>query len=259
MNPLVLFFMSFGVGVLVGLTSMGGAALMTPLLLVFGGVKPVVAVGTDLAYGSITKIVGAWMHWKQKTVDLRVALWMACGSIPGGTVGFLVIQYMHKQGMNADHIVRKAIGAVLVICAVIMVYRTLRGVSDSDSSGNGFIHRHMVLCVVSWGFVIGFTVGLTSVGSGSLIAPFLMLLFPKDAARVVGTDVFHAALLVSVTAFLHGRAGHVDWQLVPIMLAGSIPGVLVGSYVAPRLPSRPLRVGLGGLLFATGYQLVFAH
>jgi uncharacterized membrane protein YfcA len=116
-----------------------------------------------------------------------------------------------------------------------------------------------VKSVVIWGFFIGFAVGLTSVGSGSLIAPFLMLLFPHNPSRVVGTDVFHAAILVSATAFLHGNAGHVDWLRVPWMLAGSVPGVLLGSYLAPRLPSRPLRVGLGTILFATGYQLVLAH
>lgn len=258
MNPFGLLAMSFGVGILVGLTSMGGAALMTPLLMLFAGIHPVVAVGTDLAYGSVTKIVGAWMHWRQKTVDLRVALLLACGSIPGGTLGFLSIQLMHNRGINSDVFVKRAIGVVLVIGAVITIVRTLR-TSNELQSENTLLHRHQIKAIVVMGFVIGFAVGLTSVGSGSLLAPFLMLLFPNNPARVVGTDVFHAALLVSVTAFLHSNAGHVNWQLVPIMLAGSIPGVLVGSFLAPRLPSRPLRVGIGGVLFATGYQLVFAH
>jgi uncharacterized membrane protein YfcA len=257
MNPFGLLSMSFGVGILVGLTSMGGAALMTPLLMLFAGMHPVVAVGTDLAYGSITKIVGAWMHWRQKTVDLRVALLLACGSIPGGTLGFLSIQVMHSRGINSDLFVKRAIGCVLVIGAVVTIVRTLR--ASNESSEKTFIHRNQVKSIVLWGFIIGFAVGLTSVGSGSLLAPFLMMLFPNNPSRVVGTDVFHAAMLVSVTAMLHGSAGHVDWPLVPIMLAGSIPGVLVGSYLAPRLPSRPLRVGIGGVLFATGYQLVSAH
>ncbi len=248
--------MSFGVGILVGLTSMGGAALMTPLLLLFAGMQPVVAVGTDLAYGAVTKIVGAWMHWKQKTVDLRVALLMACGSIPGGTVGFLAIQYLHAHGFNADKFVKRSIGIVLVIGAVVMIIRTLRKHNELAESS---VVRYEKTAIISWGFVIGFAVGLTSVGSGSLIAPFLMMLFPNNPSRVVGTDVFHAAMLVSATALLHSQAGHVEWGIVPIMLGGSIPGVLLGSYLAPRLPSRPLRFGLGGILFATGYQLVFAH
>jgi len=261
MNPIGLFLMSLGVGTLVGLTSMGGAALMTPLLMMFGGMKPVVAVGTDLAYGAVTKIVGACMHWKQKTVDLRVALFLACGSIPGGGCGFLMIQYLHTHGLNADQIVKRALGIVLVITAVIMIVRTLRQAKQPSQPGrvSAFILSHRKFAIIAWGAVIGFAVGLTSVGSGSLIAPFLMVLFPYDSARVVGTDVFHAAILVSVTAALHGNAGHVDWHMVPIMLAGSIPGVLIGSYLAPRLPSRPLRVGIGSVLLATGYQLVFAH
>jgi hypothetical protein len=262
MNSYGLLFMSFGVGILVGLTSMGGAALMTPLLMLFGGMTPVMAVGTDLAYGSVTKIVGAWMHWKQKTVDMRVALLLACGSVPGGTFGFLCIQYMHAQGLNADKFVKRAIGVVLVIGAVTMIVRTLRRRTENEGGNlieRNLIQRNKVKSTIIWGFFIGFAVGLTSVGSGSLIAPFLILLFPNNPARVVGTDVFHASILVSATAFLHGNAGHVDWLMVPVMLAGSIPGVLLGSYLAPRLPSRPLRVGIGSLLFATGYQLVFAH
>jgi hypothetical protein len=145
-----------------------------------------------------------------------------------------------------------------VIGAITMIVRTLR--RREDPHPNSFVERNKILCTVFWGLVIGFSVGMTSVGSGTLIAPFLMILFPNNPARVVGTDVFHAAMLVSATAFLHGSAGHVNWGMVPVMLAGSIPGVLIGSYLAPRLPSRPLRVGLGSLLFATGYQLVFnAH
>ena len=258
MNPIGLLFMSFGVGILVGLTSMGGAALMTPLLMLFARMHPVVAVGTDLAYGSVTKIVGAWMHWKQKTVDLRVALMLACGSVPGGTLGFFSIQWMRNHGINSDVFVKRAIGVVLVGGAVVTIVRTLLA-SKEVQTENTVVRRHQIKSVVTMGFLIGFAVGLTSVGSGSLLAPFLMLLFPNNPSRVVGTDVFHAAILVSATAMLHGQAGHVDWPLVPIMLAGSVPGVLVGSYLAPRLPSRPLRVGIGGVLFATGYQLVFAH
>lgn len=257
MNPSLLLAMSFGVGILVGLTSMGGAALMTPLLLLLGGMKPIVAVGTDLAYGAVTKIIGAVMHYKQKTVDVTVALWMACGSIPGGTLGFLTITYLHTHGFDADKAVKRSIGIVLVIGAVVMVARTLR--NKKEEKENEFLKAHRRSSVIVWGFIIGFAVGLTSVGSGSLIAPFLMLLFPNNPARVVGTDVFHAALLVSATAALHSQAGHVEWSMVPIMLAGSIPGVLLGSYLAPRMPTRPLRIGLGGVLFATGYQLVFAR
>ena len=252
-----LLFMSFGVGILVGLTSMGGAALMTPLLLLFAGMQPVVAVGTDLAYGAVTKIVGAWMHWRQKTVDLRVALLMACGSIPGGTVGFLAIRISACAWLQRRQ-VREAVNRNRAgdRCRGHDRPNAAQANGVAESSADAVIRKRQSY---AWGFVIGFAVGLTSVGSGSLIAPFLMMLFPNNPSRVVGTDVFHAAMLVSATAMLHAKPDMWNGAIVPIMLGGSIPGVLLGSYLAPRLPSRPLRFGLGGILFATGYQLVFAH
>ncbi len=246
--------MSFVVGILVGLTSMGGAALMTPFLVLVAGMRPLLAVGTDLAYGAVTKIVGAWMHWKQGTVDIKVALQLACGSVPGGIIGFLTIGYCRHHGVNPEEYVRRAIGVVLVIGAVMMIYRALKGPLLETKSN--FIKRHAIAATVAWGALIGVAVGVTSVGSGSLIAPFLIMLYPNSPSRVVGTDVFHAAILVSATGMLQAKAGNVEWPLVPILLAGSVPGVLVGSFLAPRLPARPLRMGLGLLLFATGVKLV---
>jgi uncharacterized membrane protein YfcA len=245
--------MSFVVGVLVGLTSMGGAALMTPFLILVVGVRPMMAVGTDLVYGAVTKIVGAWMHWRQDTVDLGVVLRMACGSVPAGVGGVLLVRHLHDAGMDPDQYLRRMIGVVLVVVAVLLLIRTFYKLPTSSGK---FLERHRTLMVVVWGAVVGFAVGLTSVGSGSLIAPFLVMLFPTQPAKVVGTDVFHAAVLVTATAFLYGQAGHVNWQLVPLLLAGSIPGVLIGSYLAPRLPVRTLRVALSVLLFTTGLKLV---
>ncbi len=245
--------MSFLVGVLVGLTSMGGAALMTPFLILVVGVRPMMAVGTDLAYGAVTKIVGAWMHWRQHTVDLRVVLRMACGSVPAGMLGVLLVRYLHQAGLDPDQYLRRMIGVVLLVVAVLLLIRTFYKLPETPGK---MLERHRTLLIVVWGAVVGFAVGLTSVGSGSLIAPFLIMLFPAEPAKVVGTDVFHAAVLVTATAFLYGQSGHVDWQLVPLLLAGSIPGVLVGSYLAPRLPVRTLRVALSVLLFTTGVKLV---
>ncbi len=249
-----LLLMSFLVGLLVGLTSMGGAALMTPFLILIVGVRPVLAVGTDLVYGSLTKMMGAWMHWRQNTVDIRTVLRLACGSLPGGALGVLLVHQMHHSGVNPDQYLRRAIGLVLVIVALILLVRTLQ--SRTAQTPSGFITRHEKVLTVFWGAVVGFAVGLTSVGSGSLLAPFLMILFPGAPARVVGTDVFHAALLVTTTALFYSQAGHVDWGLVPVLLAGSVPGVLLGSYLAPRLPARTLRLGLSLVLLATGVKLV---
>ncbi|MEO8660062.1 MAG: sulfite exporter TauE/SafE family protein [Bryobacteraceae bacterium] len=251
---MALLLMSFGVGVMVGLTSMGGAALMTPFLILALGVRPVLAVGTDLAYASLTKIAGAWMHWRQGTVDLRLCLRMAIGSIPGGVLGVLTINRLHHAGVDIDNWMRHGLGFALLIVALTVVAKVM-GYGLPARHTSWILERRQSATIV-WGALVGFTVGLTSVGSGSLIAPFLLIVMPGPSARVIGTDVFHAALLVSATALVHQQAGNVDWDLVPTLLCGSIPGVLIGSYLAPRLPDRVLRLSLAALLFTTGWKLV---
>jgi uncharacterized membrane protein YfcA len=250
-----LLFMSFTVGLMVGLTSMGGAALMTPFLILVLGVRPVLAVGTDLGFGSLTKIAGALLHWKQGTVDVKVCFRMGLGSVPGGILGVLIVTRLHKSGVDIDYWVRHALGVTLLIVALLVVAKAMG--YEIPSRKTSWILKHRETATVAWGAFVGFAVGLTSVGSGSLIAPFLLIIMPgSSTARVIGTDVFHAALLVSATAFVHQQAGNVDWNLVPTLLCGSIPGVLIGSYLAPRLPERALRFGLAALLFATGWKLV---
>ena len=214
--------MSFLAGTLVGLTSMGGAALMTPFLILVLGVRPVLAVGTGLAYGAITNMAGAAMHWRQGTVDMRVVRYLAFGSVPG--------------------------------VAVLMLVRTLYGRFPEPRPD--FLKQYRRPVTIAWGAVVGFAVGLTSVGSGSLVAPFLLMLYPGIPARVVGTDVFHASVLISAAAALHVEAGNVAWRLLPYLLMGAVPGVLMGSYLAPRLPARTMRLGLSVVLLTTGVKLV---
>lgn len=247
--------MSFGVGMLVGLTSMGGAALMTPFLILILGVRPVLAVGTDLVYGSLTKVVGAFMHWRQGSVDMKVVFRLAIGSVPGGIIGVSVMTGLHRRGANIDGQVKGVLGATLMLVALFIVLKVF-GVHASDRYTK-WITTYARVTTPVWGFIIGFLVGLTSVGSGSLIAPFLLVILPGASSRVIGTDVFHAALLVTATAAVHQRAGNVDWKLVPTLLCGSIPGVILGSYLTPRMPDRLLRLGLALLLFFTGYKLIF--
>ena len=226
-----LLAMSFAVGILIGITSMGGAALMAPFLILVLGVRPVTAVGTDLVYGAITKIVGAWVHLRQGTVELAVVRKLALGSVPGGLAGSLAVILLPRFTQHAEHDVRVAIGVLLMAVAAILLARMLvRFPEGTVESRSGFLYERGT---VIWGGVVGFCVGATSVGSGSLLAPFLMLLYPSKTAKVVGTDVFHAAILVSVTGLVHGVSGGVEWNLVPVLLAGSIPGVLVGSRLAP--------------------------
>lgn len=246
--------MSFGVGILIGLTSMGGAALMAPFLILVVGVRPVTAVGTDLVYGAITKIVGAWVHWKQGSVDLPVVRKLATGSVPGGIAGALLVIVLPRFTHNAEHFVKRAIGTLLVLVAVILIVRILSPIAPVTPSAKRLKFLSEKGTVI-WGAVVGFCVGMTSVGSGSLLAPFLMMLYPSKPSRVVGTDVFHAAILVSVTGLAHATSGGVEWSLIPVLLAGSIPGVLLGSRIAARVPARPLRTCLAALLLFTGYSM----
>lgn len=249
-----LWLLSFLVGILVGLTSMGGAALVTPFLILFVGLKPALAIGTDLVYSAFTKVAGAWLHWRQGTVDLRTVLHLSMGSVPGGIAGVWLIHQIRESGVDPDPYLRRAIGVVLVIVSLTLFMRTLR--RDLPQDSHNLLHRNQIRFTVLWGALVGFAVGLTSVGSGSLVAPYLLLLYPMAPARVVGTDVFHAAVLVSATALLHSQFGHVEWSLLPVLLAGSVPGVLLGSYLAPRLPIRTLRFGLSAVLLVTGVKLV---
>ncbi len=243
---------SFIVGILIGLTSMGGAALMTPFLVVFAGVPAVLAVGTDLVYSAITKIVGATAHFRQGTVDLRIVKLLAIGSIPGSFLGFFFVHSLHRFGIDGDAWVRHALGVVLVLVALIILYRTI----FLDPAPRELPAARIPVLTIGVGALVGFVVGMTSVGSGSLLTPFLVLVFPNKSARVIGTDVFHAAILVTATAFLYINAGQVQWNLMPRLLAGSVPGVLIGSALAARIPARGLRFGLSALLFATGYRLI---
>jgi uncharacterized membrane protein YfcA len=243
---------SFIIGILIGLTSMGGAALMTPFLVVFAGVPAVLAVGTDLVYSAITKIVGAAIHFRQGTVDLRIVKLLAIGSIPGSLLGFLFMQSLHRFGVDSNAWVRHALGLMLVVIAVVTLYRNM----FLDPDPRGLPAARIAALTIGVGALVGFAVGLTSVGSGSLLAPFLMLVFPKNSARVIGTDVFHAAVLVTATSLLYINAGQVQWDLMPRLLAGSVPGVMIGSALAGRVPARGLRFGLSALLFVTGYRLI---
>jgi uncharacterized membrane protein YfcA len=251
--PLVM--MSFGVGMLIGLTSMGGAALMAPFLILIVGVRPVTAVGTDLVYGAVTKIVGSWVHLKQGTVDLPVVKKLATGSVPGGILGALLVILLPRITHDAERYVQRAIGGLLLLVAIVLLVRLFALAPGATPSAKKLRFLQDKGTVI-WGAVVGFCVGATSVGSGSLLAPFLMMLYPSKTSKVVGTDVCHAAILVSVTGIAHATSGGVEWSLVPTLLLGSIPGVLIGSRLATVIPARPLRTGLAALLLVTGYRMI---
>src|SRR5579884_95301 len=256
MDPLIVVF-GLGVGVLVGMTGVGGGSLMTPLLVLVFGVKPVTAIGTDLAYGAVTKTVGGWRHWRQRTVDFQMSTWLAIGSVPAAISGVIALKALegdHKA--TFDNAVLIAVGAALVLCSLATFTRlAFASSAESEREHAELTPRRRVLAVLL-GIVIGFVLGVTSAGSGSLIAVALILIFRLTPRRVVGTDVFHAAILLWAAALAHLVAGTIDFALAGTILIGSIPGVWIGSALPVRVNAGALRTALGLLLLGAGLALL---
>lgn len=246
-----------GVGLLVGLTGVGGGSLITPLLILVLGVKPTLAIGTDLAYGALTKTLGAWRHLKLRNVDLQLSLWLGLGSIPGSLLGVAMVGWLNSLGHNLDQILLRILGLSLFLVALSMVGRSLlkkshteREIHDVALTGAGKIQAIFI------GLGVGLILGLTSVGSGALIGLALIVVFRLHPRRVVGTDVFHAAVLLWVAGLAHFALGHVDLRLVANLLVGSLPGVWVGSGWTERLSPLGLRLAIAGVLMASGLGLL---
>lgn len=255
-DPLIVGF-GLGVGLLIGLTGIGGGSLMTPLLILFAGIQPVIAVGTDLAYGAITKTVGGWRHLRQGTVDVGLSMWLAVGSVPGALLGALAIDGLHARfGRAADEVLLLAIAVTLVVVGGATLLRIVIVPDAAASEHERFVAtKRMRGVAAAVGLVVGLLVGATSVGSGALIGLALILVFRLVPHRVVGTDIFHAAILLWVAAGAHWSSGNVDLELMGNILLGSIPGVLVGTRYVMRVPSAGLRPVLGCVLLASALAL----
>ena len=254
---LALIGFGLGVGVLVGMTGIGGGSLMTPLLILVFGVKPVTAVGTDLAYAAVTKTVGGYKHWRQGTVDLRLSTWMALGSVPAAVGGVYVLDVLERSaGQDFDDLLLTILaGALLLTGTATLVRALLKRLHQGERAEFDLEVRHKV-AAVCLGVFVGFVLGVTSAGSGALIAVGLILLFRLVPTRVVGTDVFHAAILLWAAAVAHIVAGNVDFALAGNILVGSIPGVWAGSHWSVRVPAPVLRTTLAVVLIGSGLALL---
>ena len=240
MDPLIVLF-GLGVGILVGLTGIGGGSLMTPLLLLVGGYSPVVAIGTDLAYGAVTKTVGGWRHLRAGHVDLRLSWWLAAGS------GARLDPRRGRAQPAARHL-RRGLRPVPA--------RVRRGGADRGRRGDavpldvppdmhrreresaGLKRRRSKAATVVIGLVLGIVLGMTSVGSGALVGLVLILLYRLRPHRVVGTDVFHAAVMLWSAGLAHLAYGNVDLALMATILVGSLPGVWIGTALLPVRAGR---------------------
>ncbi|MGZ5307985.1 MAG: sulfite exporter TauE/SafE family protein [Solirubrobacterales bacterium] len=256
MDPAIIVF-GFGVGFLVGLTGMGGGSLMTPMLILVFGIKPVTAIGTDIFYAAITKTVGGWQHLKLKTVNLGLVFWMALGSVPSAIAGVWVIEILQRQyGEDLDKTIFAILAASLLVVGVATLVRGFFLADKIEEREDFELKRRHKIAAVVIGATTGFVIGISSAGSGTLIAIMLIAVFRLTPQRVVGTDVFHAAILLWAAGLAHWVGGNVDFVLAGNILLGSIPGVIVGSRMSVRWPQGVLRTALGVVLIAAGITIM---
>ena len=243
------------IGLLVGMTGMGGGSLMTPMLILVFGFKPTVAIGTDILHGAIFKSFGAARHRQLGHVHARLAMWMLIGSAPASLVGVALSSYLSRTyGDGYESAAQTVLGATLIVGGVGFFVKAFLKPFGNDAPF--ILARRDRVIAVTLGIFGGFIVGLTSVGSGTFFGLVMMIAFPLTAAKLVGTDLFQAALLLWVAGFGHFVTGSVDLHATAWLLVGSIPGVLLGSQLTVKLPERALRVSLALVLSLSGVKLL---
>ena len=243
------------VGLLVGLTGVGGGSLMTPLLLAFG-VHPTTAVGTDLLYAAVTKTVGTGVHSASNTVDWRIVRRLAYGSVPATALTLLALSQLGAQSKEVTETIKFVLGIGLLVTAISIFFRRRLAAWVARKFGEPSDGTARWLTIVS-GVVLGILVSLSSVGAGALGVTVLIMLYPGiPLVRIVGSDIAHAVPLTLVAGAGHWLLGDVNWTLMGALLLGSIPGILAGSWLAPRMPEYGLRPALASVLTLVGANLV---
>jgi len=244
------------VGVLVGMTGMGGGSLMTPILILFFGFNAKVAVGTDILHGAVFKSFGAVRHRMLGTVHARLACWMLVGSAPLSLLGVEVANSVGSNSIGDNNMssLQKIVGGALILGGTGFLARTFIKARTDDSPFH--LKTRDKLIAIAIGAFGGFVVGLTSVGSGTFFGLAMLFAYPLTAKKMVGTDMFHAAVLLWVAGISHLIHGDVDKHAIAWLLVGSIPGVLIGSHLSIRVPERSLRIGFGVVLLLSGIKLV---
>jgi len=264
------------IGFLIGLTGMGGGSLLAPIMILLFRIPPVWAVGTDIAYSTVTKALGSVVHIRQKNVNFKVALWLACGSVPATFLSVSLVQYIRKHyGTVVNGIILHTLGFTLLLVAVLLVLKplimhrldqkridtqkqaALKGEMDLTERSNHWEKWYRPLITALVGAFVGFLVGLTSVGSGTLIIVSMAFLFPRLTAKeLVGTDIFQAFMLLASGAIAYLSAGTINWPIVGMLLIGSLPGVFLGSKLSKFIPDRYMRPVLATVLVISGLKLI---
>ena len=261
MHDLAFVFAGFFVGFIVGLTGVGGGSLMTPLLIFFFGVKPHLAIGTDLLFAAFTKLGGSVKLARARMIDWPVVLQMAAGSIPASLITLYLLSHACATDPKVQHIMTTTLGFALLLTAAATLYKAIWGKAAPRQLAQADIRtatkpKHWSLPVL-FGVVIGALVTLTSVGAGAIGVTVLMLLYPAlPLPRIVAADIAHAVPLTLVAGLGHASIGSVDWSLLTLLLAGSLPGIWVGSHLMTKTPDRVIRSVLSLLLAYAGSKLI---
>ena len=248
----------FVVGLLVGLTGVGGGSLMTPILLIFFNVKAAVAVGTDLLYASVTKSVGIFAHGKLGNIDWKMVRLLAYGSLPASIVTLLYLKNMDIASDSAVADIKFWLGIALLLTSVSVIFRNQ--LAKLSKTGHWINPKYVPALTVVLGAILGFLVTLTSVGAGALGVTALLILYPKvNITKIVGSDVAHAVPLTLIAGLGHASLGTVDYSLLGTLLIGSIPGIWIGSHLSSKVAEHWIRVILALILVYVGQKLAFPH
>lgn len=249
----------FLVGLIVGVTGVGGGSLMTPLLVLVFGVSPATAVGTDLLYASLTKSLGGWVHGRRGTVDWKVVKLLSLGSLPAAVITIVLLKYSALDEKALRSLVTSVLSVALLLTAAALLLKDwIKKLARSDDGTVYELHhRYLPAATVVTGIIVGALVTISSVGAGVLGTVALLFLYPRmSAVKVVGTDIVHAVPLTAVAGIGHLALGTVDLVLLASLLLGSLPGIYFGSHLSAKVPEKVLRPLLATMLLIIGTRLV---
>ena len=254
LNPLY-SLSGFIVGFLVGMTGVGGGSLMTPSLILIFGVSPAIAVGTDLLHASVTKTGGTLIHGLSGTIDWRIVRRLAMGSVPASIFALLSLGLLDTKGGSTRILITALVAGALLLTALALIFR--EKIRKRYAARMGSLDpRHTAMLTIAVGAGLGGIVSLTSVGAGAIGVTALVLLYPqRPVVRIVGSDIAHAVPLTLVAGLGHWLVGSVNWQVLASLLVGSLPGIILGSLFAVRIPDSAIRLGLAVVLIVVATKL----
>lgn len=248
----------FAVGVLVGLTGVGGGSLMTPLLTLLFGVSPTVAVGTDLAFASVTKVAGTFAHRYRGNVHWNIVRHLCIGALPAAVLTTLTLKYFGGLGDEIGQIIRYSIAGSVMLTVIALIFRTRLQNWMSAHPERQIQGTKLVTVTIVSGAILGTLVTISSIGAGAIGATILVLLYPRlSPAEIAGTDIAYAVPLTAIAALGHWWLGSINWELLAMLLLGSVPGITLGSLASKAIPEKVLRVLLATVLTTVAVKLVF--